>query len=189
MELAKQIKFYREKNGLSQEKLAEKIYVSRQSISNWENEKSYPDIHNILQLSVLFHVSLDELVKGDVDMMKAEVERRKLSNWAKVMFIGMVLMPLSMGPALKFLGLKGLVIPLFFAILMMVSAIQAERLKKKNNVQTYSEILAYMENKEVDKEKVQEEKKHSARSNVFKMVAALCITLVLVGIGFIIFIL
>ena len=42
MELGKQIKFYRERNGLSQEKLAEKIYVSRQSISNWENEKAIP---------------------------------------------------------------------------------------------------------------------------------------------------
>lgn len=64
MELAKQIKYYRELNGLSQEKLAEAILVSRQSISNWENERSYPDIHNILQLSSLFQVSLDELVKA-----------------------------------------------------------------------------------------------------------------------------
>ena len=54
---------YREKN-YSQEYLAEKLYVSRQTISNWENERSYPDIHNLLMMCNLFNVSLDDLVKG-----------------------------------------------------------------------------------------------------------------------------
>ncbi|HDC0343189.1 TPA: helix-turn-helix transcriptional regulator, partial [Staphylococcus aureus] len=45
MNLSKQIKKYRERDGYSQEYLAEKLYVSRQSISNWENDKSLPDIH------------------------------------------------------------------------------------------------------------------------------------------------
>ena len=70
MNLSKQIKKLREEAGYSQEELSEKIYVSRQTISNWENERSYPDIHNLLLLSVLFNVTLDELVKGDVETMK-----------------------------------------------------------------------------------------------------------------------
>lgn len=189
MELGKQIKFYRERNGLSQEKLAEKIYVSRQSISNWENEKSYPDIHNILQLSVLFHVSLDELVKGDVDMMKNEVARNKLNFWAKGMIIGMLLMPLTLAPALRFLGLKGLLIPLFFGIIMSISAFQAERFKKKNNIQTYSEILAYMENKESDKEKVKKEKENVVKYNILKVLLSAGFTLFLIGVGSIVFLL
>ncbi|MGQ4225448.1 helix-turn-helix transcriptional regulator [Enterococcus mundtii] len=41
-------------------RISRKLYVSRQTISNWENERSYPDIHNLLLLSVLFDVSLDE---------------------------------------------------------------------------------------------------------------------------------
>ena len=45
MELSIQIKKYRTELHLSQEELAEKVYVTRQTISNWENEKSYPDIH------------------------------------------------------------------------------------------------------------------------------------------------
>ncbi len=188
MELGKQIKFYRERIGLSQEKLAEKIYVSRQSISNWENERSYPDIHNILQLSVLFNVSLDELVKGDMDMMKNEVARNRLNFWGRGMITGMVLMPLSMAPALRFLGLKGLLIPFIFCILMFVSAVQAERLKKKNNIQTYSEILAYMENKEIDREKSKKERKNLNRTKCLMMLASACITLLLIGAGFIVFI-
>lgn len=42
----------------------EKLYVSRQSISNWENDKSLPDIHNLLMMCDLFNVTLDDLVKG-----------------------------------------------------------------------------------------------------------------------------
>ena len=45
MELGKQIKECRQAAGLSQEELAERVYVSRQTISNWENDKSYPDVH------------------------------------------------------------------------------------------------------------------------------------------------
>lgn len=66
MEFSSQLKKLRAETGLSQEELAEKVYVTRQTVSNWENEKSYPDIHSLLLLSSLFHVSLDQLIKGDV---------------------------------------------------------------------------------------------------------------------------
>ena len=50
MELSGQIKKYRDQLGLSQEELAEKIFVTRQSISNWENDKTYPDLQSLLRL-------------------------------------------------------------------------------------------------------------------------------------------
>ena len=70
MELNNQIKRYRTDMDLSQEALAEKVYVTRQTISNWENGKSYPDIHSLLLLSSVFHVTIDQLIKGDVKIMK-----------------------------------------------------------------------------------------------------------------------
>ena len=70
MELSKRIKELRTEKGWSQEALAERIYVSRQTISNWETEKSYPDVQSLLILSNIFGVSLDDLIKGDVDTMK-----------------------------------------------------------------------------------------------------------------------
>ena len=76
MEIGRQIRRYRERDQLSQEDLAGKIYVSRQTISNWENNRSYPDIQNLMLLSVLFNVSLDELVNEDVDVMKKEIDRK-----------------------------------------------------------------------------------------------------------------
>ena len=64
----KELKNARIEAGLTQEKAAEKIDVSRQTISNWENEKSYPDIISVIALSDLYSVSLDELLKGDQKM-------------------------------------------------------------------------------------------------------------------------
>ena len=63
MELSKQIKKYRTEANLSQEELADKIYVSRQTISIWEYEKNYPDIKSLVLMSEVFQVSLDNLVK------------------------------------------------------------------------------------------------------------------------------
>ena len=59
MNFSKQLKEYRKLNGFNQEGLAEKIYVTRQTISKWENDKNYPDIHNLITLSILFDISLD----------------------------------------------------------------------------------------------------------------------------------
>ena len=70
MELGKRIREYRNIAGWNQDELAEKMFVSRQTISNWENDKSYPDIQSLLLLSNLFEVSLDKLVKGDIEKMK-----------------------------------------------------------------------------------------------------------------------
>jgi transcriptional regulator with XRE-family HTH domain len=85
MNLSKQIKRLREEAGFSQEELSEKIYVSRQTISNWENERSYPDIHNLLLLSVLFDVTLDELVKGDVETMKNVIKKDEMNRYSYIM--------------------------------------------------------------------------------------------------------
>ena len=68
MKIGKKLKNARIEAGLTQEKPAEIIDVSRQTISNWENEKSYPDIISVIALSDLYSVSLDELLKGDQKM-------------------------------------------------------------------------------------------------------------------------
>ena len=68
MEIGKELKNERIEAGLTQEKAEEKIDVSRQTISNWENETSYPDIISVIALSELYSVSLDELLKGDQKM-------------------------------------------------------------------------------------------------------------------------
>ena len=70
MEIGTQIKRYRNELKLSQEELADKVFVTRQTISNWETGKNYPDIHSVLLLSSIFNISLDQLIKGDIEIMK-----------------------------------------------------------------------------------------------------------------------
>lgn len=70
MEIGKKLKDARMKSGFTQETVAEKLHVSRQTISNWENEKSYPDIISVIALSDFYSISLDDLLKGDREMME-----------------------------------------------------------------------------------------------------------------------
>ena len=74
MESEKKLKDVRMQAGLTQEQVAEKIMVSRQTVSNWENGKSLPDIVSIMSLSDLYQISIDELLKGD-KRMKEKMEK------------------------------------------------------------------------------------------------------------------
>lgn len=65
MKLAEQIRNIRKNENLSQEQLGQKMNVTRQAIYKWESGKGYPDIQNLIMLSELFEISLDELIKGD----------------------------------------------------------------------------------------------------------------------------
>ena len=74
MRIADKIKNARVQKGYTQEQVAENLLVSRQTISNWENGKSLPDIISIIKMSELYELSLDEMMKGDKALLK-KVER------------------------------------------------------------------------------------------------------------------
>lgn len=99
MEIGKKLKTAREKTGWTQEKVAEEIHVSRQTISNWENEKSCPDIVSVIKLSDLYSISLDELLKGDVRMIEHLEESTNTVNSNKKLLLA--------------IGLNGLLLLLF----------------------------------------------------------------------------
>ena len=153
MEIGNQIKKFRGKLNWSQETLAEKAFVSRQTISNWENDKSYPDIHSLLLLGKLFNISLDELVKGDVESMKNEIEKKDLKKFnvmACLLTVEYLAVVVSIIPLIKYLGwLGGVIWGILFAV-SMFTAIKVEKKKKANNLQNYKEIKAFMEGKTLD---------------------------------------
>ena len=64
----KKLKMLRKESGLTQEELAEKLNVSRQAITKWESGDGVPDIENLKQISILFHTTIDELVKEDKEV-------------------------------------------------------------------------------------------------------------------------
>jgi transcriptional regulator with XRE-family HTH domain len=64
MEFGEQISALRRKEGLTQERFAERLLVTRQAVSNWENDRNLPDIEMLIRISKEFHVSLDQLILG-----------------------------------------------------------------------------------------------------------------------------
>lgn len=68
MNFGEEIKRIRQKEGLTQEQFAERLNVTRQAISNWENNKNLPDIGMLILISDVFHISLDILIKGENHM-------------------------------------------------------------------------------------------------------------------------
>lgn len=160
MEVGAQIKKCRGNLGISQEELAERIYVSRQTISNWETGKSYPDIHSLVLLSTLFNVSLDQLIKGDVEAMKKEIketEVRKLNTYGALYTGLLVLTVVSLVPLVAWIGMYGF-LPwgVLFAVTLYV-ALKVEKVKKENDISTYKEIVAFTEGKRLDEMERQQE--------------------------------
>lgn len=85
MGIGEKIKVARREIGFTQEEVAESLMVSRQTISNWENGRSLPDIVSVIKMSELYKVSLDELLKGDHEMMeKIEKDTKLIKSEKKV---------------------------------------------------------------------------------------------------------
>ena len=75
MDVGNQIRERRQALGLSQEELAQRLYVSRVTVSHWETGRTLPDVQCMLLLSNLFGTTIDEMVRGDVDEMREMVEK------------------------------------------------------------------------------------------------------------------
>ena len=165
MDISNQIKTRREAMGLSQEQLAEKLYVSRQTISNWERDKTYPDVQSLLMLSILFGTSIDTLVKGDVTVMEEAVERDRKRMGTRMMRLAVLMLlllaaafALILSPAFVWMeeawgvGIASAVAFLPAVAALVVAAI-LEQIKRENDLVTYREILAFMDGEdEIDRD-------------------------------------
>ena len=153
MELGKQIKMYRQEAHLSQEELANRVYVSRQTISNWENDKSYPDVNSLVLLSEIFQISLDKLIKGDIEVMKDVIQKEeieKMNRYGKIYTIMLIATAVSAIPLFMWLGVWAFIPWGIIWAISMYFAFKIEKIKKDNDVQTYKEIVAFSEGKLLD---------------------------------------
>lgn len=197
MELARQLRLKREERGLSQDEVAKAIFVSRQTVSNWENDKTYPDVQSLLLLSQLFGVSIDELIKGDAVAMQQAIKED--SRKMRLLTYGMVGFS-----ALAFLFLLGFSIvwpePSGFArmskgniagaatfiVLYAIGfgmAIAIDRLKKKHDIVTYREIDRFLKG-EVDGKPDSQglSRRHPALGVMVKLLGGAVIGLMLAGL-------
>ena len=179
MELGNQIRRRRKEQGLSQEQFAEKIYVSRQTVSNWETGRTYPDVQSLLLMSSVLDVTVDDLIKGDVEMMREEKDRdaKRMNRLAWLMLLAELAAVLEM-----LLGLilwEWDVVPTLLCgaaltALAMVPATEIERLKKKHDILTYSEVSAFEKGQEIDRETPAglRARKHPWRAKMLKTLVA-----------------
>lgn len=179
MELSKRIKELRTEKGWSQEVLAERIYVSRQTISNWETEKSYPDVQSLLILSNIFGVSLDDLIKGDVDTMKEKVNEKdvramKFMRYTAVIgfLLLMTVVPVFNEYGMRFVRCIGLVLGGAISAVILISVHKYEQLKNDNDIHTYREVIAFMKGESLDDiEKKREAEKYRKQKTLTAVVA------------------
>ena len=153
MELGKQIKTYRQEAHMSQEELAYRVYVSRQTISNWENDKSYPDVKSLILLGEIFHVSLDKLIKGDVDIMKEVIKKEeveKMNRYGVIYTVALGITVVSAVPLFIWLGMWAFIPWGIIYAIALYWGIKVEKVKKNNDVKTYKEIVAFSEGKLLD---------------------------------------
>lgn len=189
MEVSTQIKKYRSDMKLSQEELAEKVYVSRQTISNWETGKNYPDIHSLLLLSSLFNVSLDQLIKGDIEIMKKEINKEEVTKFNKVgklftsLFVASII---AFIPLVIFLKIYGVVIWAILYLVVLGLAFKVEKLKKNNDIHTYKEIVAFSEGKHLDEIQEQREIGKRPYQAVLKVLTGAAVGIAIVAIAVII---
>lgn len=188
MELGKQIKKHRQEVQLSQEKLADRVYVSRQTISNWENDKSYPDVNSLVLLSEIFQISLDNLIKGDIEVMKDVIQKEeivKMNRYGKIYTIMLIVTVVSAVPLFVWLGVWAFIPWGIIWALSMYFAVQVEKVKKDNDVQTYKEIVAFSEGKLLDDIQKQREIGKRPYQKIFLVIGSALVTFVVcVLIGF-----
>ena len=161
MQVGKQIQHYRKKKNLSQDDLAEIIFVSRQSISNWERGATYPDIQNLLLLSKVFEVSLDKLVKGDLETMKQIIHDQEFIRYKKDGIIFSILLfgfPIISIPLILYLDWYGIAISCLIFAIAMFYALRIEKVKKQHNLRTYRQIVAYVQGRNLSEIEEAEER-------------------------------
>lgn len=116
-----------------------------------QSGKNYPDLNSLIMLCDLFNISLDILVKGDVIEMKKQVVQddvRKFKRDTVIFTVLMIVTLLSAIPLFLYLELVGIALWLVIAGVMIFCSIRLNKQKRNNNIQTYREILAYIEGKQ-----------------------------------------
>ena len=162
--------------GLSQDELAEKLFVSRQTISSWENDKSYPDIHSLLMLGDVFGVSLDTLVKGDIEIMKEKIDGETIRSFKRdsnIFAVLLVAVAVSLIPLSRWAGIWGIGVWVLLFAAAMFYAVKLEKVKKQQDIRTYQEIVAFTNGEKLDGiEKAREEGKRNYQKGAAVLICA-----------------
>ncbi|WP_304749566.1 helix-turn-helix transcriptional regulator [Dubosiella newyorkensis] len=175
----------RSQYGWSQQDLADQVYVSRQTISNWETGKSYPDLQSLILISKIFQISLDDLAKGDIEIMRETIKRSDIHSmyvYTSCMIALFVVAIFFLGFAIYSLGWKGYILAAICYFLSLAMAFQVEKIKKQYDVQTYREIAAFMDGKRLNEIEMISESGKRSYQNIFKVIAGAIIGILIIAL-------
>lgn len=130
MNLSHQIKEYREKNQFSKKDLASKLNVSEQTISNWENDYNYPTIKDLLLVSEVFNVSVNELLKDDINIIEKIIKKSE-TNRSILCFIFIIILSFISYKMKSELRLIGINIITFLFIINFIAYLNPEMFRPK----------------------------------------------------------
>ena len=186
MEVGNRIREGREGLGLSQEDLAHRIFVSRQTVSNWETGKTYPDVQSLLLLSNLFGVTVDSLVKGDVEVMQQKIDEFELDRFKMkagtglayaLIALGGMILGIMVGQGQTFLS-PFLIVAALLLVLGLALAFYAARIQSLYDIKTMREVKAFLDGTDPD---------HIERTRTIPNVARVVLQCLIGAIGGIIF--
>ena len=106
MEFNKKLQELRKRKGLTQEELAEKLFVSRTAVSKWESGRGYPNLDSLKQLAKLFGVTIDELLSGSELLTVAEEDNKRKENRLKDLLFGLLDISVALLFFLPFFALR-----------------------------------------------------------------------------------
>ena len=149
MNFAQKMKSYRQKNNWTQQEVAERLNVSRKTISSWENSRSYPDIFMLVQISDLYRVSLDDLLREDHKMIDSYKKERRTFIFSYIINVIMSVILLAKPVIMGNLTLRKftwvLVLALIFDTVVLLKYIDWKRLKMKYGFYICWLVLAVMQ--------------------------------------------
>lgn len=148
MELQNRLVELRKERGLSQENLAEKLYVSRQTISNWETGKTYPDINSLVLMATYFDISLDHLVKGDLPIMKQALEQKLLKKWLSVLVLTYFAFSVAYPTRYLLDSNQFSLLITFLGGLVLFSLFQVCYMIKRYSLTTYTDLINFLNGKQ-----------------------------------------
>ncbi|NBJ92772.1 helix-turn-helix domain-containing protein [Parablautia muri] len=167
MNLAENLQYLRKQRDITQEQLAERLEVSRQSVSKWESGQSYPEMEKLLQICGMFHCNLDTLMRGDISSIFAQDVHgydKFQSKFNKLVAggVGLILLGISVMLMLSGIGMDEMLSgAVFFTFLIaavmifVVMGLQKERFCQKHPV--------------IEDFYTEEEKEHAYRSFTVRM--------------------
>lgn len=157
MEVGKTIKELRTDAGMTQDELAGKVFVSRQTISNWENGRFYPNVQSLSIIADLFGTSIDSLVKGDLPMMETKITEQDTRLLKRDAVLYTALLAVALVVIIVAFSLENWLALATGALAYAVAMYALVALKIRYELRTYSEIVAFSNGASLDEIKAKRE--------------------------------